>query len=239
MSKVGCIPDTHFPFVHPLALEFVTDTFNQFKVNSVVHIGDVTDGHSISFHSHSPDGSSPGHEMELAQRHVDRWRRRFPKAKVCIGNHCARVFRMAENAGMPSKFIKNYKDIWATPEWDWQWEHFIDGVMYNHGTGCSGKNAALNAAIQKRTSLVMGHTHTYAGLTFHSNYRDRVFGLNVGCLIDTKSYAFNYGRDFPVKPVLGCGVVIDGYPMFVPMKIGRGEKYHRSRAGKRRKRVLV
>jgi hypothetical protein len=41
----------------------------------------------------------------------------------------------------------------------------------------------------------------------------------VACGIDRKAYAFNYGRDFKDKPVLGCGVVLENgrIPMFVPM----------------------
>jgi hypothetical protein len=52
--------------------------------------------------------------------------------------------------------------------------------------------------------------------------------MGVGCGIDTRAYAFSYGRDFITKPTLGCGIVIDGIrPIFEPMLIGRNEPYRR------------
>ena len=116
--------------------------------------------------------------------------------------------------------------------------HIIDEVLYEHGTGSSGKDAAMNLAIQKRISTVIGHVHSYAGVKWHSNPKSRIFGLNAGCGIDCKQYAFHYSKAFPVRPVLGCGIVFNGdYAAFVPMPCGRGEKYHRSRAGKKRSKA--
>jgi hypothetical protein len=42
--------------------------------------------------------------------------------------------------------------------------------------------------------------------------------MQVGCGIDNDAYAFHYGRQFPKKPVLGCGVVLDKgrVPLVIP-----------------------
>jgi hypothetical protein len=107
-------------------------------------------------------------------------------------------------------------------------EHIVDGVLYTHGTGVSGKNAALNLALQRRSSTVIGHVHSFAGVQYHCNSTSRIFGMNAGSGIDIAAYSFNYGQDFPVRPVLGVGIVLNGKEaQFIPMPIGKGEKYRR------------
>lgn len=229
--RVGIIGDTHFPFVHPMYLRFVQDTFEQWDVKQVVHIGDVVDGHAISFHEHDPNGRSAEDEAALAAQELEAWKAIFPKALVCIGNHDERHFRQAKHAGLPARFLQSYGSVWRTPTWKWDFSHVVDGVLYEHGTGTSGKDAALNRAVQKRRSLVIGHVHAYAGVKFHANEFDRIFGLNVGCGIDCRAYAFDYGKAFPIRPVLGCGIVLDGeHAFFEAMPCGAGQKYHRSKA---------
>ena len=231
MARVGIIGDMHAPFTHPMYLRFCQDTFAQWNVTKVVSIGDIVDNHAHNFHEHDPDGRSPGDEVVLARKQLRSWKRCFPKLDVCIGNHDELHYRKAKDAGVSTAFIRPYKEVWETPNWNWQFSHQIDGVLYTHGTGNSGKDAAINLAIQKRQSTVIGHVHTYAGVKWHANDTSTIFGLNVGCGIDCRSYAFAYGRDFVVRPMLGCGIVLDGvYAYFEPMRCGPREKYNRSRA---------
>ena len=221
--KIGIVADLHLPFGHPLYLDFCCDVFAAWGVSKIHLAGDVVDLHSISFWDSDPNGLSAESEAEAAEIEVARWYRTFSKATVSVGNHDERVFRVAKKAGLPERFVKDYAEVWDTPGWDWQFQHFYDEVLYEHGTGSSGKDAALNRAVQKRISLVMGHVHSYAGVKYHANERSRIFGMNVGCGIDVDSYAAAYGKNFPIRPVLGCGVVIDGTPYFEPMPIGAGE----------------
>ena len=238
MARVGIIADTHFPFTHPMYLRFVQDVFNTWRVNRIVHIGDVVEAHALSFHEHDPNGLSAESEADAASKEIDHWRSVFPSLKVCIGNHDERQFRAARAAGIPDRYIKSYATLFGTPKWKWDFSHVIDGVLYEHGTGTSGKDAAYNRAVQKRTSLVMGHVHAYGGVKWNCNEFDAIFGMNVGCGLDCKSYAANYGRAFAIRPVLGCGVVLDGNrAVFERMACGSGEKYHRKRAGRRCKRA--
>ena len=114
----------------------------------------------------------------------------------------------------------------------WGDQHVIDGVLYTHGTGSSGKNHALNMAMNNRCPVVCGHTHTNLSVNYDVNRFDRIFGMNVGCGIDLRRYAFEYAKPFPIRPVLGCGIVIDGVEAyFEPMPCGRRgrtlEHYHR------------
>lgn len=234
--KIGNIGDLHEPFAHPLYMEFCQDTFRKYRVDRVHFSGDIVDGHAISFWDHDPNGMSAEDESATAEQKVARWHRTFKDADVDIGNHDERHYRVARKAGLPDRYLRSYADVWKTPTWNWRFYHTLDGVLYEHGTGTSGKDAAINLAIQKRQSTVIGHVHTFAGVKYHANPTSLIFGMNTGCGIDCKAYAFAYGRVFPVRPVLGCGIVLDGEAaMFVPMPCGRGEKYHRSRAGRRRR----
>jgi len=227
--RVGIVGDLHLPFAHPCYLDFCADVFDAWSVERVVMIGDVVDNHAISFWDADPDGHSASREADLALQMLDDWRVTFNKSLVCIGNHDALHFRRAKKAGLPVRFLQDYGKVWGTPHWSWSFHHEIDGVRYEHGTGGSGPNAAITRAINNRCSLVMGHTHSSGGVRYHANRTDRIFGLNVGCGIDCDAYAFEYGRDFPNRPTLGCGIVIDGVQAFFEiMPCGPGETYARS-----------
>ena len=87
----------------------------------------------------------------------------------------------------------------------------IDGVVYAHGaSGRGGQNAAIKQSKDNFRSTVIGHWHGQAGVTWWANPEFRVFGMSVGCGIDVDKLQFEYGRKFAAKPILGCGVVIDG-----------------------------
>lgn len=235
MSVVGVVGDCHAPFIHPMYRRFVNDTFNDWGVEKIHFVGDLVDHHAISFHEHDPNGQSAEDEAVQARKELKKWVNDFPVATVCIGNHDERHCRTAKKAGLPDRYLRTYNEIWETPKWKWDFSHAIDDVLYEHGTGTSGKDAAINLAIQKRCSVVIGHIHSWAGIKYHANDFSTVFGMNAGCGIDCRSYAFAYGKAFATRPMLGCGIVIDGhYATFIPMLCGKGEKYNRSRAGRKR-----
>jgi predicted phosphodiesterase len=48
MSRVGIIGDTHIPYELEGYLEFCQETFEQWGVDRVVHIGDLIDHHALS-----------------------------------------------------------------------------------------------------------------------------------------------------------------------------------------------
>jgi hypothetical protein len=233
--RVGIVGDLHLPWAHPLYLDFCRDTFDAWNCDKIVFIGDIVDHHCLSFHDTDPNGKSAEDEADWAESEVANYYREWPRAKVTIGNHCERHLRSARKAGIPDRYIRTYKELWNTPKWDWKPEHIIEGVLYEHGTGSSGKDAALNRAMAKRMSLVQGHVHSWGGCKFHTNPTSVIFGLNVGCGIDIDAYCFAYGRPFANRPTLGCGVVLDGEDAYFElMKCASGEKYHRSRCGKKR-----
>ena len=60
------------------------------------------------------------------------------------------------------------------------------------------------------TRTVSGHAHGNAGVSATASDHRLVWGLAVGCGIDIDSMAFAYGKHFSQKPIIACGIVING-----------------------------
>ncbi|WP_287019910.1 metallophosphoesterase [Herbaspirillum sp.] len=217
--RVLAVGDIHIPAEHPEYLDFCRSIRRKWRTKQVVLIGDVFDWHAISFHQRELEADTADQEYAVARERVAKWHRAFGEGtKVCIGNHDCRVERLAASAGVPSQFVRSYNETWNTPGWDWQTDHHIDGVHYLHGTGLSGQRPALRAATASMIPTVCGHVHSQAGVAWSAGPSCSLWGLDTGCGVDVNHPAMNYGRNLLTKPVLGCGVVIDGHPYFERME---------------------
>ncbi|MFA6690899.1 MAG: metallophosphoesterase [Saccharofermentanales bacterium] len=229
MSRVLAIGDLHSPAERKYYLEFVKDIYDQWGCNQVVFMGDLADWHSISFHARHPELPGPKDEYQVARTSIQRWHQAFPKAKVCIGNHDERVFRLAESVNIPAFLIRDYNEVWGTKGWEWSYDFTIDGVYYVHGTGCSGEHPAYNMCKTLGHSVVMGHIHTAAEIKYLASKLDRRWGMSVGTGVDDTKLQFAYGKHFRRRSIVSCGVIIDGHPYLEIMPMGKGEKYHDSK----------
>lgn len=219
-GSVLIIGDTHLPFVHDEYLEFCQWVAAEYDCEGVVHIGDFVDLYAVSFWDHEPDTMGAGQEADEAEQMAQDWYNAFPEVYMCIGNHDARAYRKAVSAGIPTRFMRTYEEVWGCPEgWQWALGWSGGGVNYTHGTGLGGKFPAMNAAKAHACSIVMGHVHTAGGVSYMALANGKsVFGMNVGCGIDYSSYAYAYSRNSLKSPVMGCGVVMEGgRAVFVPM----------------------
>lgn len=206
--------------MHKYALDFLADLKKQYKPDKIIHLGDEMDQCALSDFDSDPNGMSAGDEYLAAMAQLKGLYKLFPKVMVCESNHGKRPFRRAFKAGIPRVYLKAYTEFMQSPAgWVWQERWIIDGVVYKHGDGFTGPTAAFNAASTSRKSTVIGHVHSNAGMAHLAGESDHIFGMNVGCLVDTDAYAFKYGLHNKHKPVLGAGIVIDGrFPIFVPLK---------------------
>jgi hypothetical protein len=59
------------------------------------------------------------------------------------------------------------------------------------------------------TSIVQSHYHSQSYINFVQGNNQRIFAMQVGCGIDSDSFAFAYAKNFP-RLHLNCGVLIDG-----------------------------
>jgi len=213
------ISDMHAPLQHPDTLDFLSDTYKRFKCNHVVCVGDEIDFHNLSQWPKEHDAPGPDDEFSQAMDFMLHIYKLFPKVDVCVSNHTSRVYRTAHRAGLSDRYMKDYSEWMAAPPgWHWKERYIIDNVLYFHGDGYSGEKGHINAARDSHISTVIGHLHGHAGVHYITGAIDRIFALNVGCLIDVDAYGFRYGKHSRVKPSLGCGVVVEGKEAyFVPL----------------------
>lgn len=229
MARVLVIGDVHEPVSHPGYRRFCMDLRSKFKTDTTVFIGDVVDMHAISFFTKHPEAPGPKDEIKLAQEKIKAWKRAFPVARVCVGNHDARIIRVAEKAGIPAAALRSYSETWKTPKWKWVTDFVLDDVYYFHGTGTSGTHPAYNSMLKQLMSVVQGHVHSAGGINWRANPQRRIFGMDTGCGIDDSKYAFAYGENQKVRSILSAAVIIDGIPHHQIMACGPGERYNRKR----------
>lgn len=220
--KVLALSDLQVPFEHPDALEFAKALAAKEKPDFIIQMGDLIDIHSSSDYDADPDGLSPGDELLASRKTLNKWYKAFPKMTVLLGNHDLRYHRAAFKARIPKDVLKSMGDILESPKtWKFVEEIVLDEVLYIHGDGSSGVSASSSLELAKSSmqSVCHGHYHVNAGIQYYANNRHLIFAFNTGCMIDKKSYAFNYGKKMIKKPIIGVGIIEDGIPRFVPMKL--------------------
>lgn len=225
-KRIMVIPDLHTPFQHPDAVAFLKEVKEHYQPQSVICLGDEVDNHALSQYDPDPDGYSAGHELQRAIEELQPLYELFPLMSVMESNHGVRGFKKAYRAGIPAAFLKEYRDYMQSPKgWHWYPQVEIDGVIYKHGDGYSGKDAALNAAKDAMKSTVIGHIHAFAGIQYYNNGDSQIFGMNCGCLADLKSYAMKYAQHNRSKPILACGIVDKGLPTLIAMRLDSNRRW--------------
>lgn len=204
-KNVLVIGDLHEPFCLDGYLEHCIETYNKYKCNEVVFIGDIIDNHASSYHETDPDGHSAGQELKMAIQRIKQWYNAFPKATVIIGNHDRLIMRKAYSSGLSKMWIKDYAEVLGTPGWNFTESIEIDNVLYIHGEGGTAR-ARVRRDLQ---SIVQGHLHSQSYTEWIVGAKFKLFGMQVGCGIDHKSYAMAYGKEGP-KPAIACGIVLEG-----------------------------
>jgi len=222
MARVLIIGDTHIPYELASYRAFCKKMANKYKVNRVVHIGDLVDHHSLSFHDSEPCLQGADGELIDARKRLKPWIKSFPKLTLVAGNHDKIPARQLKRIGLdPDVWLQNISSVYGLPKaWKVVDELEIDGVLYVHGEGATGTNGFRNLSIKKMQSTVTGHAHGNCGISFTASPKAKIFGMTVGCGIDNKEMAFAYGKPFPNKPIIGCGLVIDGKPYVETMDLG-------------------
>ena len=223
LYPVLVIGDTHCPAMLAGYPAFLTQIHSKYACKTVVHIGDLIDLHSISYHENDPDCDSPSAELDKAIAQVALITKCFPKAHYLMGNHCSLIQRKATTAGLSSKMLKPLKDLLSLPKgWTVHPRYtklmLDDHVIYQHGEcGKQGQFAALQNAKSEFCSVVMGHLHSQAGVWYTANQKKAIFGMATGCGIDAGHMQMSYGVKFASKPVVSCGVVVSPTEAYVEL----------------------
>ena len=221
MFRILVIPDLQIPFQHSYALTFLKKVRDEYKPDIVVCAGDETDQAALSRYPKDPDGQSAGDELKRARRTLKDYYREFPEVFICNSNHMQRLYKRAFEAGIPREYIADIHSYLRAPEgWRWEDSWTFDGIVFEHGDRASGLAVGSKLVDANHASTVFGHHHSTAGLGYITKGHRTLFWMNVGCLIDENSYAMSYTKMHRTKPVLSCGVVIDGVPQLIPMLKG-------------------
>ena len=217
-KKILVISDMHLPYQHKDAIIFLKEIKKEFKPDFVVNIGDLLDFHAISMHEHNPDLYSAGQELDKAKEYIQEIENIYPEVTEVDSNHSSLVYRRALKFGMSKQFLKPYGDFLGTRKWKW-----VDDLTLtmSNGQRCfftHGRSADVSKVSQTMgMSAVQGHYHTKFLISYWANPDNLFFAMNVGCLINQKSMAFNYAKNFKTRFILGCGIILNGVPRLLPM----------------------
>jgi len=218
MENILVVGDLHSPFIKEGYLEHCHSIRKKYKCKKVVFIGDIQDSHASSYHEMDPDGYSAGEELDVVKIQLKNWKKVFKRQDVycVIGNHDAIPARKMLTSGVSKNWIKEFPEVYDTPDWKYNLDWNFHNVVYTHGLGSS---SLLQAILNSRTNLVMGHYHTKFEIVYNASKKDLLWGMFVGCGINSTKYAFAYAKNFVKKPILGCGVVLDNgrLPILEPM----------------------
>ncbi len=221
-KRILVISDMHLPYQHKDSIKFLKEIKKQFKPDTTLSIGDLLDQHALSFHDSSPELYSAGMELDKAKEYVRELESVFPKLIEVDSNHSSMIYRRALKHGLPKAYLKDYGDFLETKKWKW-----VDDLTLtmSNGQRCfftHGRSAdVLKVSQSMGMSAVQGHYHTKFVISYWANPDNLFFGMNVGCLINQKSMAFNYAKNFRTRFIIGCGIIIDGIPRLLPMVINK------------------
>lgn len=219
------ISDLQIPFEARDALAFCKAVAKEFKITegNVYCVGDEVDQYWGGLWDKDPDAHhTVMSEIQQTLERMREWYKAFPIMHLATSNHGQRWAKRASKAGIPSVMLKAYQTLLeAPPTWHWRDSWTVKTkrpIHMFHGCGYGGMYAFRQAAIDKGMNTVFGHLHSNAGISHVVTDNAERWGMNVGCLINPKAYAFHYGKDSKYKPWLGVGVVIDdgATPILVP-----------------------
>lgn len=212
----------HAPFQHKDTIRFLQAIKKKYSPDRVIQIGDEIDAHSWSYHEHNPDLLGPKDELTQAIKALKPLYKMFPNVTVLESNHGSLVLRKAITAGLPSEVIKSYNDILKAPK-NWKWvqkltlKTELGPVHFVHGKSASaGKMSQLYGC-----SVVEGHYHESAGITYTSTPERLLFGMKVGCLVDDNALAMAYNKLNAKRPIISTGLIIKGIPQIIPMVLNK------------------
>lgn len=145
--------------------------------------------------------------------------------KAHFTGNCSLNIRKAKTAGIPLDFLRNYNDLYGL-KGRWKW---VDDELFDMGNGqmcylthSVAANTRVNAYKFSHCS-VQGHHHGEFCISYYADQLSLRWAMSVGCTIDHHAPAMRYGsNNRNKKPILGCGVIINGMPHLIPMKLQQG-----------------
>tara|TARA_R110000824_G_scaffold344886_1_gene531557 strand:- start:23555 stop:24439 length:885 start_codon:yes stop_codon:yes gene_type:complete len=218
-QRVLLISDMHIPYHHPDTLEFLQYLKTKHKPTKVICMGDELDKHALSFHDSDPDLLSAGDELRASLPIIAELKRMFPDMDILESNHGSLVYRKAKAHGVPRHYLKSYNDVLGVDDrWKWHFDLTIDlpdgnKCYFHHGKS----NNVARVSQQMGMCAAQGHFHEIFRADYWGNSEGLFWGLQTGCLINDKAYAFSYNNVNIKRPLIGTAAIIDSLPILEPM----------------------
>lgn len=212
-GNILVIGDLHCPAVNPNYLSFNINLATKYNCSTIIFIGDIIDGHSISYHESNANMQSPKDELELAKIELSKWYSAFPNATVLLGNHDSLYNRKLNTAGLPEIVLKPLSQILGVDKWNFKDEHTIGNNYFTHGTKLN-VNSIKNKALKVQKNVVCGHLHSES---YIKNVTQDIWVSHIGCGVDFNSRFFDYARGTDKEPILSSLVILDNQPILITM----------------------
>ncbi len=220
----GC---DHAPYVHRDRLQFYEAVKAEFDLTWMIHMGDEWDMHAYSYHEKDPQLHGAATETSLAQDWSKKLEEIFPQLDILHSNHASLIYRKAKTAGILELFIRAYREVHGVGSgWNWHFQMNItlpDGspLHLSHGT----KADAWTVGRRQGTNAACAHRHSEFYTRSFQSFTSRRWATQVGCGIDVPSRAFAYGREDIAQPILGMSVIMDSFPLLVPMDLKKSGRW--------------
>lgn len=227
-DRILVISDLHAPFFHPDTVAFLAALKKKYAPTRVISVGDEVDKHALSFHDSDPDLPSAGDELKYAIKSLQPLYRMFPDMDIVDSNHGSLIYRKAHAHGIPRKYIVPYGEVLDAPKgWKWHMDMLIpipggNQLYVHHGLASN----VSKVVAQRGLCVIQGHYHTSYNISYLGNPNHLLWGMAVGCLIDPESIAFAYGRNTLGRPIIGCGLVLNGLPKLAPMLLTKKGRWN-------------
>ena len=222
------LADTQFPYVRQDYLSFCDAVRDKHKCIKIAHVGDVADCLNFSDYDKDPYADNAATEQRRLIESFELWSAVFPVVECVVGNHDARVRRKLDRAGFSEEMLSTehiFRHVFGFPDgWTLNSRILIPSdhcgtIQIIHG---DERGVSQTPGLTLKTacmSTIFGHTHTRAFISYHSTHDYLLFDMCVGCGIDKDSKAFLYDKRNIKRPIFGCGVIVDGVPNFIPMRL--------------------
>jgi predicted phosphodiesterase len=239
-KRILVISDLHAPYHHKDALAFIKSLKDKYNPDGYIITGDELDYHAISYHDSDPNLPSAGCELNHARTFLHELERLIPDAMVLESNHTSLAYRRARTGGIPKHLITSYRgvmfgdrdidgDIYYPNDRGRCWKWFPDLILQTPHAPvyfCHGKKTRTETNIMDdKMCFVQGHHHSRYEVVYVSTPNVLLWGMTVGCMIDTKSLAFHYNRLDSKRPLIGCAVIINGLPQLTPMPLDKDGRW--------------
>lgn len=226
-KKILIIGDIHFPANHPSTIPFLEAIKKKYRPDIVISIGDEVNNAALGFHNeNNADIPSASDELKAALKGIKQLEKLWPNLLLASSNHGDLAYRRAQKSRMNKELIKDLKDVYGTPKWEWFQDFLISsnaGPIYvTHG-----KTSKLNGLAQAMMcNTVQGHFHGRLLISHFTTAAGSRWDAYTGCLVDDSSFYMDYGKNFTTKSALGS-ILIDknGMPHILKLNLKSNGKW--------------